>query len=252
MRVICISDTHKHHKKLTSVLESYVDDNDFNLLIHAGDVSSVGGKTEVTDFINWFMNLKGFDEKIFISGNHDFCFEQMNIPHHNDDYEWLKNLIYQENLSQDNCTYLEDNSIEIDVPNISRPITIYGTPWQPAFKDWAFNLPRNGEELGKKWNQIPKNTDILVTHTPPYGIGDYTRSNLRVGCELLTERFDHIEPILHVYGHIHEGYGIQARNKTIHVNASTCNVRYEPINEPHIVEIKEYYGEIIASHLHAE
>lgn len=252
MRVVCISDTHNHHRRMKFNLNHYIDSNDFNILIHAGDISSLGKEREVSNFINWFMNLDGFDEKIFIAGNHDFCFEEINKPNTKSNYDWLRNLIYEENLTQNNCTYLEDNSVEIDVPGISRPILIYGTPWQPKFKNWAFNLPRNGEELGKKWNRIPKNTDILITHTPPYGIGDYTLGNSRVGCELLKGRLDEISPLLHVYGHIHEGYGVQVANKTIHLNAAICDADYQPINEPHIIEIREYYGEIIASHPYAE
>lgn len=39
---------------------------------------------------------------------------------------------------------------------------------QPWYYGWGFNLPR-GQALLDKWNQIPDNTDILVTHCPPLG-----------------------------------------------------------------------------------
>lgn len=252
MRIICISDTHNHHSKMKYNLSDYINKNDYNVLIHAGDVSSMGYMYEVSEFINWFQNLKGFDTKIFVAGNHDFAFEQLNSPHHEGEYDWLKNLIYEENLSQSDCVYLEDSEFLITVSNINRPIKFYGSPWQPAFRNWAFNLPRNGNELELKWNNIPEDVDILITHTPPYGIGDYTMKNERVGCELLKIRLENISPLIHVYGHIHEAYGVSISDKTIYVNACTCNKRYEPNNEPQIIDITEYYGEVIATHIYAE
>jgi len=252
MRLVCISDTHTQHNKMEYDLKQYIKKNDYNVLIHAGDISWNGKKDEVTDFIYWFQNINGFDDKIFISGNHDFCFQRINKPHRKGEYHWLNHLVFSENLSQSNCTYLEDNELVLTIPGFSRPIKIYGSPWQPKFRDWAFNLPRNGKELEEKWNKIPNDTDILITHTPPHGIGDYTLDNIRVGCELLRFRVEQLQPLVHVYGHIHEGYGVSDENKTIFVNASTCNSKYQPINQPQIIEINEYYGEIIASHIYAE
>lgn len=56
-----------------------------------------------------------------------------------------------------------------------------GTPWQPEFCKWAFNVPRGAACL-EKWNQIPANIDILISHTPPVGYGDLCSSNVRAGC----------------------------------------------------------------------
>jgi len=252
MRIICISDTHTKQKELNYNLSDFIKQNDYNVLIHSGDISRMGRENEVKDFIYWFQNLQGFDDKIFIAGNHDFCFQKINEPHHIGTYDWLKHLIHEENLSQSDCTYLEDSELILNVPNISRPIKIYGSPWQPEFRNWAFNLPRNGFELEVKWNDIPEDTDILITHSPPFGIGDYTLTNLRVGCELLKFRVEQINPLIHVYGHIHEAYGVKVENKTIFVNASICDVMYNPTNKPHVIDINEYYGEIIATHIDAE
>lgn len=252
MRLVCISDTHSRHKNMKYNLSDYVNPKDYNILIHSGDLTMMGYQHEITEFINWFQNLKGFDTKIFIAGNHDFCFEKINQPHHEGEYDWLKNLIFEENLSQSNCIYLEDSEFILTDPEFSRPIKFYGSPWQPEFNNWAFNLPRNGHELESKWNMIPDDTDILITHSPPYGIGDYTMNNQRVGCELLKIKLEKISPLIHVYGHIHEGYGVSIYDKTIYVNASTCDRKYQPINQPHVIDIKEYNGEIIATHIYAE
>ena len=98
MRIVCISDTHSLHGGMSHEIPSG------DVLIHAGDVSNRGGERDVTEFIYWFQNIKGFDDKIFISGNHDHCFEKVNQPHHKGDYDWLHNLMSPENLSQSDVT----------------------------------------------------------------------------------------------------------------------------------------------------
>lgn len=76
---------------------------------------------------------------------------------------------------------------------------------QPEFGNWAFNLNR-GTECLQKWNLIPDDTDILITHTPPLGYGDYTCSGVRAGCvDLLRTVQERVKPKYHVFGHIHEG-----------------------------------------------
>ena len=80
-----------------------------------------------------------------------------------------------------------------------------GTPWQPEFGGWAFNLKR-GEECLRKWNLIPEDTDVLITHSPPLGFGDLCSTGIRAGCvDLLQSVQNRVKPKYHVYGHIHEG-----------------------------------------------
>ena len=222
-------------------LKNFIDPNQSNILIHAGDCTNVGKENEVIEFIQWFQNIEGFDDKIFIAGNHDFAFEQK--P------SWLSHYINDENLSQSNCVYLEDNEYVINSPEFSRPIKIYGSPWQPEFYNWAFNLPRFSEELKLKWGRVPLDTDILITHGPPHGIRDFTPFGLQVGCELLRIKIFEINPLIHVFGHIHHAYGGAQINDTLFVNASICDERYRPINKPIVVELKEYAGEVVATYI---
>jgi hypothetical protein len=97
--------------------------------------------------------------------------------------------------------YLQDDGLTLyfDGHNGDFPednIRIYGSPHQPFFFNWAFNLPRNGPELAEKWAAIPENTDILITHGPSWGHNDTTQydRNRHLGCELLRERIDVIRP----------------------------------------------------------
>jgi Icc-related predicted phosphoesterase len=207
-----------------------------DVLIHAGDTCNIGSESDVRQFVHWFQNLKGFDTKIFIAGNHDWGFEKKE--------PWLKHYINDENLSQSDCVYLEDESFTIEDPKFSKPIKFYGTPWQPIFLNWAFNVPR--ENLHLMWEKIPLDTDVLITHTPPQGILDLTLYGDATGCSSLRYYVDEkIKPALHVFGHIHEAYGTMTNSNTLFVNASICTRRYLPSNKPIIVKLTEHKGKLM-------
>jgi Icc-related predicted phosphoesterase len=95
---------------------------------------------------------------------------------------------------------------------------------------------------------IPEDTDVLITHSPPNGYGDlvnnWRQPNTHVGCECLINRIGEINPLVNVFGHIHEGYGVQYGNKTAFVNASICTAAYEPTNKPIVIDLVEINGKI--------
>jgi hypothetical protein len=133
--------------------------------------------------------------------------------------------------------YLQDSSAVID------GLKIYGSPWQPRFFDWAFNLDR-GAEMAEKWRMIPTDIDILITHGPPNGILDAVPrvwGTEFTGCEELRKRVATIASIgqlkLHVFGHIHCGYGNVEKFGVQFVNASTCDEDYDPTQPPIVIEI---------------
>jgi len=212
-KIVFISDTHNKHKHLTSKgMGNILGSGDY--LIHAGDCTSMGSKNEITQFLEWFSNTD-FKHKIFIAGNHDFGFEQ------------------QTDIAQEykdmGVIYLFDNEVTID------GIKFYGSPWQPEFHNWAFNLPR-GEELAQKWEQIPNDVDVLITHGPAYGILDYAPIGGHVGCEELYRKIVEVKPKIHVCGHIHDGYGQKTMGGIEFLNASVLNDRYEHAHKPIVVE----------------
>lgn len=155
------------------------------------------------------------------------------IPTLGNSKESLTAAVQVENVRQylTNCTYLQDELIEL------YGLKIYGTPWQPEFCKWAFNVPR-GESCLEKWDQIPADIDLLISHTPPLGHGDLCCSGVRAGCvELLSTVQQRVKPKYHVFGHVHEGYGITSDGKIIYVNASTCDINYLPHNNPIVFDI---------------
>ena len=96
-----------------------------------------------------------------------------------------------------------------------------------------------GEELKERWDLIPNDIDILVTHGPPYGYLDTVRwdgHTKHVGCEELLDRVLKLKPKLHVFGHIHGAAGEDSFEGTHFVNASSCDERYKPINPPIVID----------------
>ena len=224
MKIITISDTHGFHKLIP---KSWLRKAD--TIIHSGDITSAGYIEEIKNFLVWFDKL-GYDNKIFIAGNHDWGFES--YP------EKTKELL--ENYPS--ITYLQDSEVVID------GIKIYGSPQTPYFRNWAFNCARNEQDgltyskelISTYWDKIPLDTNVLVTHGPPHGIGDFVPYNGRgnVGCESLLAKAYNLEKLkLHVCGHVHCGYGENFIQHVNYINAATCNERYEIVNEPILIEI---------------
>ena len=209
-RIVCLSDTHNCHEQIA------VPDGD--ILIHAGDATIRGTIEEIVFFNEWFANLP-HPHKILVAGNHDWLFETSNH--------------LARTLLDSSIHYLQDSAVEIE------NLKIYGSPWQPRFFDWAFNLMR-GTELAKKWKLIPNDIDVLITHGPPHGILDevinkYSTEN--TGCEELRQRVEAIRPKLHVFGHIHCCYGTAEKFNVTFVNASNCDENYMPENPPSLVQL---------------
>ena len=216
-RITFISDTHTKHDKVSGFLTGG------DILVHAGDLTGRGYITEIENFMKWYDNINNYDTKVFIAGNHDFGFQ--------DENEKLRGLL----TGYKTIDYLEDELMMVgeDYDNM---IKIWGTPWQPEFHNWAYNLPR-GEKLKEKWDMIPMNTDILITHGPPFGKLDYVPyDSVSVGCEELMKRVEQIKPKIHVFGHIHEGYGYVFDGNTHFINAAVLNGRYEFRNKPITVD----------------
>jgi predicted phosphodiesterase len=222
MRITLISDTHTKHKQLNGDLPGG------DLLIHAGDIMNSGySPYEIEDFCKWF-EAQDYDHLVFIAGNHDRLFE--NQP------EKAMEIVNSYKL----IDYLQDDWIVVGDadPHDANVKTakIYGSPWQPEFYNWAFNLPRQGKELEAKWAAIPTDTDILITHGPVQGHLDmsgppYNEPNL--GCPLLRHHIDTVSrPKIHVCGHIHGGYGYKFDGQTHFFNASILNEEYEYVNKP--------------------
>jgi Icc-related predicted phosphoesterase len=116
-------------------------------------------------------------------------------------------------------------------------VRFYGSPWTPEFNAWAFNLAR-GAALRRRWAQIPRTTDVLITHGPPRGILDRVGRD-HTGCDDLADAIRLIQPPLHVFGHIHEGYGVARHGRTTLINASSLDDKGQATNPPIVVDLHD-------------
>ena len=215
MRITVISDTHKKHKQITQDLPGG------DILIHAGDISSMGYEYEIREFCKWFNGLHNYTHKVFIAGNHDWGFQDNPIT--------IKEILD----FYTNITYLQDDFVIIgeDAQSI---VKIYGSPWQPRFMNWAFNADR-GEDIQQYWDKIPNDTDILITHGPAFGYLDTViGKGIPLGCENLTDKIAEVKPKIHVCGHIHSGYGHKvSTDGGVHFfNAAVLGEQYSYIHKP--------------------
>lgn len=239
MRIVLISDTHGKHKK--------VDVPPGDVLIHCGDVCAGRGNSwDFRNFIKWF-GAQPHKRKILIAGNHDRCLM------------FDMDLCHAELKKYPDVTYLEDTGIEIE------GVKFWGSPWTPQFGDWYFMVTR-GEQAKSKWDLIPDDTDVLITHGPPFGVLDLVHPHpkynvgMNAGCEeLLDAVYRRVEPIIHAFGHIHGSYGkmylprISLHPHTVmnpgdlpklvggttFINVATCTEFGQPTNPPVVIDLKK-------------
>jgi len=198
MKIVLMSDTHEKRPSVP----------DGDVLVHAGDLTMSGKLSYLIEEMEWMKSLP-HPHKILIAGNHDWGFQHLMTQGREDlAHELAAPMIY-----------LRDSSVTID------GVKFYGSPWQPWFYDWAFNLQR-GNEIKKKWDLIPENTDVLITHGPPKHVLDWVGKDA-VGCEELAVTVNRIAPRIHVFGHIHCAYGHREYGKTKYYNASVVNEMYQ-------------------------
>jgi len=209
MRLVLLSDTHCHQRFPMPGGDA---------LVHAGDATGSGTLDQVREFLEWFA-AQPHRHKILVAGNHDWLFQR-------EPGEAARLVRRHPGL-----VYLQDSGLEL------AGIRFWGSPWQPEFCAWAFNLPRRGEALRQVWNRIPPGTDVLVTHGPPYGILDQVGGGEHLGCEELRARLGVVRPRLHVFGHIHDSHGVARAGGTTYVNASVCDEGYRPVHPPVVVDV---------------
>lgn len=217
MKFTCISDTHTYHKKV--IIEPT------DVLIYAGDYSSIGRIHEVKHFFEW-LSKQPATHKIFIDGNHDALSADNPTLFH----EMLK--------EYPNITYLFHSMVEIE------GIKIYGYPTTPTFGDWWHMADRGSINMKTDLHRIPGANesdaiDILVSHGPPFGILDRTVRGEHVGSSDLLEELERIKPKVVICGHLHEESGTKEVNGILYVNAAILDEHYQVKNKPKILHLKE-------------
>lgn len=211
MKILCLSDTHGRHRQLQLDLEG------IDCVVHTGDFSN-GSEFSTDDFLNWYSELP-VKHKILIAGNHDWY-----AYNYNDKFKMKCQLFY--------IDYLEDSEITID------GVVFYGTPYVNKFYNWAFMDYEEG--LAKIYKKISKKVNVLLTHGPAYGTLDVVLRDGAgsVGSTSLARQVPKLKRLkAHIFGHIHEGYGVVENKHYKSINASVLNARYMLVNKPIVIEV---------------
>ena len=219
MKIVALSDQHGSLPEVEPC----------DLLLIAGDIChvkdhSTQGQLQFLagPFSDWLDRVPA-EHVVGVAGNHDWIFQ-------------LEPRLVPKSLRWE---YLEDRAVSVG------GLSIYGTPWQPVFFDWAFNLPE--DLLAKKWEMIPDGVDVLLCHGPPHGYGDLVspRSWARGGHQgstTLLEAVRRVKPRLMVFGHIHEGRGRWEIDHgdgrtTILANVTVVDASYRSVYPPMAFEL---------------
>ncbi len=197
MKILHLSDTHGCHCRLGNLPAA-------DVVVHSGDFTMTGSKGEALDFLEWFCDLP-CPHKIFICGNHDDCLYGANI-----------------NGLDNNVHYLCNSGVEID------GVKFYGVP--------MFMADCVTERQNRNYATIPADTDVLITHMPPYGILDFD-DGFHYGSQELLQRIIAVSPRLHLFGHIHRQYGITYNRVTCFSNGAIMNVDYIDHHTPNLIEL---------------
>lgn len=213
-----ISDTHSKHEELPEL-------PDGDVLIHCGDYSVFGEYDETLAFLNWF-SMQKHAHKIIVPGNHEvgICPRKAR-PSAEATMQLIK--------SYTDINFLVDQSMLID------GIKFYGTPWCNGSRiimgRWGFFEP-NEDKRRTAFSKIDGDTDVLISHAPPLGILDTARG-MNLGCEALLRRVQEIRPLVHVFGHIHESYGLFLSDYTQFYNCANMDGNHKISNPVHVITI---------------
>ena len=204
MRIVATSDLHGSLPEIPQC----------DLLIMAGDICPMDNHDPnvqalwlVAEFRPWLLDQPA-SNAVFIGGNHDFICEMDGFEVEPDKF---------------GATYLCDSGTEID------GVKIWGTPWVPSLPDWAFHAPE--WKVREKYEEIPEDTDILISHGPIAGVLDDVNGQ-NVGSSILASRIQQVVPAIFICGHIHEcGGQFKTLGGTTFINASRMDEQYDPIHK---------------------
>ena len=178
IKVVCISDTHNTYPALPLG----------DLLLHAGDLSQSGTKSEIQATLDW-LSQQPHQHKVVIAGNHELLLDPAKNPYSDG----------AEALTWHDMTYLQDSSATLRFRG-GRALKVYGSPWTRKYGNWAFDYPVGSDH----WTDpVPDDVNVLVTHMPPFAHLDIDGG----GDEFLLQEVKRVKPELHVFGHFHAGHG---------------------------------------------
>lgn len=270
IKFLILSDTHNFNREEADLCPLKKPLPKVDVVLHCGDLTSVGGAENYKKALEM---LGHFDAelKLVIAGNHDLDLDEeywrANKPKDREKFEHCAGVeIMTGALAKAaNVTYLTEGTYGFSLKD-GRSFKVFASPYQPEFCNWAFGYKR-----GKARWKIPDDVDIVMTHGPPHGSLDSVaeQGNKKLGCETLLEEVKRVKPLMHCFGHIHDGYGwkvhtwshwndaagrdvkigqagtnravqqaqVTKGESTLMINASIMNEDYQPKNAPWVIEL---------------
>jgi len=216
-RFVCLSDT---HSKTFDVPAG-------DVLLHAGDLCSWGSVNQLKVTVDWLLSLP-HPVKIVIAGNHDLCLDEGSVNSgrllyssvSKEDVAKARSMLRSRAARAAGLHYLEHESMELRTGD--KVWKVYGSPAAPRYMPGSFQYETD-IEAGAIYGRVPRDTEILLTHTPPYGVLDVARRGVHAGCKTLSATLDELKQCkLHLFGHIHEAHGgvIHSDGERVSVNAA--------------------------------
>ena len=197
-----------------------------DVLLHCGDLTQVGGISSFKFALKTLSSIPA-ELKLVIPGNHDLELEKTfwaaqrneeGNPQDPEDHVLAVKTMTGALATEAGVTFLNEGTHSFTLKNGAK-FSIYVSPYTPAFGDWAFaykphqdrfNSPQQTADgvTSIATNPIPNDIDIVMTHGPPRGILDWCHQG-NVGCPNLLKAIRRVKPLMHCFGHIHEGNGIE-------------------------------------------
>lgn len=206
MKICAVSDTHNWKIRFPKC----------DVLAIAGDISMRGTLPWfIEEFVPYIQQFT-FDKCLLVFGNHD---DEIYMNEEWRDIKLPENIVVLNNTS-----YKYKN------------VKFYGSPncnYIPGFLNTF-----SEETLEELFATMPDDTDVLITHSPAYGIGDTTYGDdYHLGSASLLEKIRQVKPKIHIFGHVHTGKKFIKENGTSFYNVSIVDENYEIAYKPTIVRV---------------
>jgi Icc-related predicted phosphoesterase len=193
-----------------------------DVFIHAGDLMYHGTESEWYGRVESLKSVKA-DLKLYVPGNHDLFVQHYTGPANQD----LRRMADVRMLG----THPKYLSYEL-----RNKMRVLGLPHVTELPGWAFNdteerLYRMAEAIVEDYQN--KKIDIVVTHSPPFGILDGSHWGVKAWNYLRVA----LKPEIWICGHIHENYGVYCKDGTTFYNVAMLDRDYKFKNRPVLIEV---------------
>ncbi len=208
IRLAILSDTHQLHREIQVPPA--------DLLIHAGDWTMCSESVAaIADFDDWLSAQPIRSACVLSPGNHE---------------SYLSSDPSRRSLTG-SATVLINEGLSVSGLNV------WACPVTPMLGGGAFSVPRAGDRISI-YAQISVNTHVLITHSPPYGILDFDReAGVHRGCPELLEAVRRVQPLLHIFGHVHGARGLHIGSQTTSINAAMLRGDGGIVRVPYVVDV---------------